>query len=114
MSPKYQSTCCGDILYSFSIPIQKRALVKAEFAVQGFGKESGAELERVRVRIVCIVVIRTVRLGLGGCSEAVVLEIGWIDAPTVLCGGLCLVLACEAGSQSAANACKDHSYGNYH
>jgi len=29
-----------------------------------------------------MVVMRTVGLGLGGCSEAVVLEIGWIDTPT--------------------------------
>lgn len=82
MSPKYQSTCGGDILYLLSVPIQKRELVKAEVAVQGFEKESDAELKRVRVRIVCMVVMRTVGLGLGGCSEAVVLEIGWIDTPT--------------------------------
>ena len=76
---------------SFSVPIQKRALVKAEVAVQGFEKESGAELKRVRERIVCMVVMRTVGLGLGGCSEAVVLEIGWIDAPAGFCGGLCVL-----------------------
>ena len=91
MSPKYQITCGGDILYPLSVPIQNRELVKAEVAVQRFEKESGAELERVRVRIVCMVVMRTVGLGLGGCSEAVVLENSWIDAPIGFCGGFCVL-----------------------